>query len=92
MFQIEFLPDARKALQTMPRNVRELILSKIETLALTPFDAPNVRRLRGRDTDDSDVLALALHLDAPVWSNDHDFDGTGIEVHTTARLLKRLGL
>ena len=49
MFQIEFLPDARKALQTMPRNVRELILSKIETLALTPFDAPNVRRLRGRD-------------------------------------------
>ncbi len=54
--------------------------------------AEAARRLRGRDTDDSDVLALALHLDAPVWSNDHDFDGTGIEVHTTARLLKRLGL
>lgn len=49
MFRIEFLPDARKALQTTPRNVRELILSKIETLALAPFDAPNVRRLRGRD-------------------------------------------
>lgn len=49
MFRIEFLPDARKALQTMPRNVRELILSKIETLALAPFDAPNVRKLTGRD-------------------------------------------
>ncbi|MCC6741200.1 MAG: PIN domain nuclease [Planctomycetia bacterium] len=54
--------------------------------------AEAARRLRGRDVDNADVLALALHLDAPVWSNDHDFDGTGIEVHTTARLLKRLGL
>ncbi len=49
MFGIEFLPEARKALQMMPRNVRELILSKIEVLALAPFDAPNIRKLRGRD-------------------------------------------
>ncbi len=49
MFQIEFLPGARKALQTIPRNVRELIVSKIETVALAPFDTPSVRKLRGRD-------------------------------------------
>jgi len=49
MYGIEFLPDARKALRMMPRNVRELILAKIETLVLAPFDAPNVRKLRGRD-------------------------------------------
>jgi mRNA interferase RelE/StbE len=49
MYGIEFLPDARKALRMMPRNVRELILAKIETLVLAPFDASNVRKLRGRD-------------------------------------------
>ncbi|MEK7467937.1 MAG: PIN domain-containing protein [Planctomycetota bacterium] len=52
--------------------------------------AEAARRLRGRDVDDSDVLALSLHLSAPVWSNDHDFDGTGVDVYTTARLLKAL--
>jgi predicted nucleic acid-binding protein len=30
-----------------------------------------------RDPDDVDVLALALHLDVPLWSNDNDFEDTG---------------
>ena len=50
------------------------------------------RRIARRDPDDIDVLALALHLDAGVWSNDSDFDVAGVVWHTTARLLKRLGL
>lgn len=54
--------------------------------------AEAARRLRGRDVDDADVLALALHVDAPVWSNEHDFDGTGVDVHTTARFLRRFCL
>ncbi len=49
MFRIEFLPNAQRALRAMPRNTRELILSKIEALALAPFDSPNVRKLEGRD-------------------------------------------
>jgi len=49
MFTIEFLPDARKALQMMPRNARELILAKLEELAPAPFGSPNVRKLRGRE-------------------------------------------
>ena len=49
MYGIEFLPDARRTLRMMPRNIRELILAKIETLALAPFDAPIARKLRGRD-------------------------------------------
>ncbi len=40
MYGIEFLPDARKALRMMPRNVRELILAKIEALALAPSMLP----------------------------------------------------
>jgi predicted nucleic acid-binding protein len=50
------------------------------------------RRIGRRDVDDAETLALALHLDAPVWSNDSDFEDAGVEWYTTARLLKRLGL
>ncbi len=49
MFAIEFLPAVRKSLQRMPRDVRELILAKVETLAQDPFHAPNVRKLEGRE-------------------------------------------
>lgn len=50
------------------------------------------RRIARRDPDDVDVLALALHREAGVWSNDSDFEVAGIEWHTTAQLLKRFGL
>ncbi|HET7295286.1 MAG TPA: PIN domain-containing protein [Vicinamibacteria bacterium] len=50
------------------------------------------RRIGRRDPDDVDVLALALHVGAAVWSNDDDFRATGVEWFTTATLLKRLGV
>lgn len=41
-----------------------------------------------RDPDDVDILALTLHRRAPLWTNDHDFEGIDeIQVMTTARLL-----
>jgi predicted nucleic acid-binding protein len=53
---------------------------------------PRARKLIGqRDADDVDILALALHMRLPLWSNDNDFEDTGIEWYTTAELLKRLG-
>jgi len=36
------------------------------------------RRIGKRDPDDVDVLALALALSVPVWSNDNDFEDTGV--------------
>ena len=50
------------------------------------------RRIGKRDPDDVDVLALALTLNVPVWSNDNDFEDSGVEWHTTAELLKMLGI
>jgi predicted nucleic acid-binding protein len=50
------------------------------------------RRIAHRDPDDVDVLALALKLDCPLWSNDADFEETGVELYTTAQLLRKLGL
>lgn len=51
------------------------------------------RRLIGkRDPDDAHLLALALHFDIAVWSNDHDFENLPIEIFTTEALLRRLGM
>ena len=50
------------------------------------------RRIGERDPDDLDVLALALTLNIAVWSNDNDFEDSGVEWHTTAELLKILGI
>jgi predicted nucleic acid-binding protein len=50
------------------------------------------RRIEERDPEDVDLLALALKLAAPVWSNDQDYREAGVEWWTTVRLLKRLKL
>jgi predicted nucleic acid-binding protein len=50
------------------------------------------RRIGKRDPDDVDVLALAIELNLPVWSNDNDFEDAGVEWYTTAELLKTLGI
>ncbi|MFZ6016754.1 MAG: PIN domain-containing protein [Nitrospirota bacterium] len=41
-----------------------------------------------RDPDDIHLLALALELKCPIWSNDKDFEGLGIDVYRTLDLIK----
>ena len=48
------------------------------------------RRLAGRDPDDAHPLALAKTLRLPLWSNDSDLQGHGIDCHPTAVLLRKL--
>ena len=45
---IEFTREARKALKAMPRNVRDLVLSKIDDLGVAPMCAHSVKKLVGR--------------------------------------------
>lgn len=40
-----------------------------------------------RDSGDVEILALALALKRPLWTNDKDFRSTSIQVLTTAELL-----
>jgi predicted nucleic acid-binding protein len=52
---------------------------------------PQATELIGtRDPDDVALLALALALDCPVWTNDDDFEDLGVSTYTTAQLLKAL--
>ena len=56
----------------------------------TEFMQKAAKRMKDRDEDDVELLALALKMKLPVWSNDSDFKSAGIDVYTTARLLKKL--
>ncbi len=47
--------------------------------------------IEDRAPDDVPLLALALAMGIPVWSNDDDFRTAGVVWYTTARLLKKLG-
>ncbi|TAN43597.1 MAG: PIN domain nuclease [Nitrospirae bacterium] len=47
-------------------------------------------KLSDRDEDDIELLALAMKLKIPVWSNDNDFKNSGVDIYTTAKLLKIL--
>lgn len=48
------------------------------------------RRIGRRDPKDVDILALALALGAPVWTNDNDFEESGVDWYPTAKLLSLL--
>ena len=47
MYLIDYTKPAIKTMAAMPRNVRELVKSKIEALARDPFGAVNVKQLVG---------------------------------------------
>lgn len=55
-------------------------------------DARARKRIGWRDPDDVELLALTLHFKIPLWSNDNDFEGCGVERYTTAELLHKLGI
>ena len=48
MYSIAFTHQAAKALAKLPRNMRELVMKKIEGLARDPFGAANVKNLSGQ--------------------------------------------
>jgi len=45
------------------------------------------RRRIPRDPDDWPTVALALVLEAHIWTHDHDFLGCGVATWTTQTLL-----
>lgn len=45
-----------------------------------------LKRIGGRDVDDWPVLACAMVLGSPVWTEDADFFGTGVATWTSDRI------
>jgi predicted nucleic acid-binding protein len=77
---------------------KEILESQLKLLPLQIYDQKFYddffdnasKQLSACDKDDIDLLALSLKLNVPVWSNDRHFQHAGVEVYTTAKLLKIL--
>jgi predicted nucleic acid-binding protein len=54
------------------------------------FEEEARRRIGSRDPDDWPTVALALALSLPVWSQDKDFEVSGLTVLSTGQLLDAL--
>ena len=91
--------DARKYLPTLLRKrgvdpiPAMLVLDALERI-VHPMDMEvygtlqqqALRRIEMRDADDWPVLACAMVLGCPVWTEDADFFGTGVATWTTDRI------
>ena len=62
------------------------LIASVDADIYGPLEATARRRLRKRDEDDWPILATALALDCPIWTEDADFFGTGVATWTTDRV------
>lgn len=49
-----------------------------------PYEDEARRRLGARDPEDWPILAAALAMDCPIWTEDTDFFGCGVATWSTA--------
>jgi len=73
--------DLSASLQYL-RNIIEPVSPELYNV----FESDARQRLRGRDENDWPIVATALALACPVWTEDADFFGTGVAVWTTNRI------
>ena len=64
----------------------ETIVLPLELVVYVDFKAQALQRIATRDADDWPVLACAMTIGCPVWTEDADFFGTGIATWTTDRV------
>jgi len=62
------------------------IITAVPASSYEPLRAAALARIGPRDPDDWPVLACALLLNCPIWTEDRDFFGVGVPVWTTARV------
>ena len=64
----------------------ERVVRPLDAEFYQPHQADALRRIASRDADDWPILACALALDCPVWTEDTDFFGAGVATWTTDRV------
>ena len=69
----------------------ELIVHPMDMEVYGGLQQQALRRIEMRDADDWPVLACAMVLGCPVWTEDADFFGTGVATWTTDRIALYLG-
>ena len=64
----------------------ESIVRPLELGVYTGLQAQALQRIAIRDADDWTVLACAMTIGCPVWTEDADFFGTGVATWTSDRV------
>lgn len=88
----KYLPEilSRKGLDpSLAIDVLDGLLNHIQLLEnewLEDFEEPSRERMQSRDPDDWPVLAAALALDCPIWTQDADFFGVGVVTWSTQHI------
>ena len=62
------------------------IVRPLELGVYAGLQAPALQRIAIRDADDWPVLACAMTIGCPVWTEDADFFGTGVATWTSDRV------
>lgn len=62
------------------------IITAVPASSYGPMRAAALARIGPRDPEDWPVLACALLLNCPIWTEDRDFFGVGVPIWTTARV------
>lgn len=63
----------------------------VEVKTIEPYRDRSIEIMREIDIDDSPFIALALHLNCPVWSNDKHFkEQNVVKVYTTKEMIELL--
>lgn len=60
------------------------VVTVVPPSSYAPFRKAALARIGSRDPRDWPIMACALLLDCPVWTEDQDFFGTGVATWTTA--------
>jgi predicted nucleic acid-binding protein len=61
-------------------------IQTLEDVWLEDFESEARDRMQNRDPDDWPVLAAALALDCPIWTQDADFFGVGVVTWSTQNI------
>ena len=76
--------DGAAALKVL--DALEAVVQPLEAELYASFQRDALERIAVRDADDWPVLACALAIGCPVWTEDADFFGTGVATWTTDRV------
>ena len=90
-YGVELARKRRLSLDSMLLGIAALPVTIVERNLFATKMPEARRRIGRRDPEDVEILALALHVRLPLWSNDSDFADAGVEWYTTAELLQELG-
>ncbi len=88
----KYLPilfEKRKLRSDMAIDLLDKILTLLSIVDIDLYEqnqSEAKERMKHRDLDDWPIVATALTLDCPIWTEDKDFFGSGMPTWTTDRI------